>query len=273
MFYANRYDREIDRYIASAANAVNAEKDSLLGLDPPSMELRVSSKYEDAIAQFFQNAFERYVADYIECRNAPARDTGIEYKIKTLREKKLFPLVEQKTKETDRLSSLGGIFNATKRNECKSLIERIDGRISDLLGEINALEAEAAEKERLRLREIEEFRKLTDEEVREEAREAAIKTFKLSLSMSMYLLEEERKKRKEAQNAHAPTAAYSYGTEQAAPVSTSAPSPTYIPDPPREGIFTGNQLEDYGKIREKILSGDLSSSELREFEIKWGYKP
>ena len=143
MFYICGRNKEIDSYIAYAVNEIYAQKDTILGCDPDSIELLVNSKYEDALAQFLQNSFEEYVADYIEWNTRAEQDTAVEYKINTLKEKKLLPLEAQRKEETEKLSVLNGIFNLSKRNDCKKIIDRIEERISSVLEEIRALEAEA----------------------------------------------------------------------------------------------------------------------------------
>lgn len=270
MFYVNGRNKEINAYISYETEAIYAHKDTILGYDPDSIELLVNSNYEDALAQFLQNAFEEYVADYIEWNTRPAQDTAVEHKIKTLKEKKLYPLEAQRKEETEKLSTLNGIFNLSKRNDCKKIISRIEERISSVLEEIRALEAEAARGARERELEIARFRELSDEDIREKARESAVKEFQNSARWIIYSLKEQQKRK--AQTSSSEKAA-SYGTESENPVYSSTSVPVYATETTQEGTFTGNQLEDYGKLREKILSGDVNTTELHEFERKWGYLP
>lgn len=284
MYYADGRNDDINTYLVLIGNAIESEKDIILNCKTPAlMELRVSSKYEERIAHFFQNAFERYVADYVEWNTKPARNASIEGQIKRIKERKLYPLEAKLTTELKRLSTLNGIFNASKRKDCKISISKIEAKINSTLAEISLLENKAAQNERERELEIASFRALSDDDIREKARETAVNIFKESFETTMLLLKNHQSYGIKPGN---PVTTSSYGEELAKPMATAsggakqpktndfpAQEPVYATESAKERTFTGNQSEDYSKIRGKILSGEVNTEELREFEIKWGYLP
>lgn len=213
--------------------------------------------------------FEKYKEQ--ECQ---FETTFINNKVRRIQNDKLKEVLQSRDYYTRMLAQKTGLFQGKERKRFEQKISECDAEIARVNREIKTLEAEIPVLAAKRDEAVAKFKLLSREEQIKAAEERFKKDFCSAVAAARKNFLFLQEKQKELGND-----ALLQSLTQAAPTaSNSAASyPTYVPDPnysiERGRTFTGNQLEDYGKLREKILSGEITTSELREYEFKWGDLP
>ena len=228
---------------------------------------------------FDDDDIDAYIADYAEhkAEKVNTRIAPFTRQIREIQRGQLAEAVRWKNYYERMLLQKTGFFQASERKNCKKRIAEYDEEIARANKKIQALEADIAIISKECEQDKVQWNALSKAEQRILAKEEMQKNFHQFVRSERdgFLFCQRYKKDYDRLFSPEPpqdTAMAQSATTQAA--ASHAPLPS---SPVYEGndgkTFTGNQTEDYGKLREKILSGEVSTSELREFETKWGYLP
>jgi hypothetical protein len=279
---------EIDRCILLprhlmkiAKNAfANAKNNSFLiypYFDAFRLLLSQEKDFDHLYPHFDEADVEKYVAEYAKRQReqASCQTDFLNNKISRIRRDSLQEAIEKKAYYEKMLSQAKGLFRAKERKMYTEWIEgqelviaRVQKEIKDLENEISALAAKSNEA-------IAKFETLSPTErkilVHEAFKAQFSKTAAAAKSIFLWLLDIEKRMEE-----HKKQILHSVNTQSTTTSRASQVSPLYdtIPYGNNAGdTFTGNQMEDYPKIREKILSGEATISDFREYEKKWDYLP
>ena len=225
---------------------------------------------------------ETYIAEYAQHKETEFLNPTfpLKRKIYTIQQRELNPEIKSKDYLNRCLEQATGVFQIKRRKDLEKAIAKSEEKIASLNAQIKSLENEIASHLRQRDAIVAEFAafsherqlEIVEREIKDSFPQRVESGKRAWESLKRLDLEQEHMnafwKNLPAEQEQVPMSNPSYSTA-VPPSFGNAPYQQPIP----ESTFTGNQLEDYGKLRAKILSGDVTNSELQEFGSKWGYLP